>query len=100
MFAEHKYLSILIHITSDIVVYSKEVCDGKVKAGEAELVLVAGMVACIEQLYACCSLKSVKCYPGGRKIHFIQSILKIQSQTGYHCVQYTRSPLMGLISHC
>ncbi len=47
-----------------------------------------------------CQLKSVKCYPGGRKIHFIPSMCKIQSQMWYHCVQYTRRHIMSLISHC
>ncbi len=44
-------------------------------------------------------LKSVKCYRGGRQIHFILSISKIQTQMVYHCVQYTRHHLMSLISH-
>ena len=32
------------------------------------------------------SLKSVKSFPGGQKIHFISSISKIQSQTWYQCI--------------
>ena len=44
-------------------------------------------------------VKSVKCYRGGRKIHFISLISKISTQMGYHCVQYTRRHLMSLISH-
>ncbi len=34
-------------------------------------------------------VKSVKCYHGERKIHFIPSISEIQSQTWCHCIQYT-----------
>ena len=45
-------------------------------------------------------LKSVKCYLGGRKIHWIPSISGILSQKCYHCVQYTRRHPMRLISHC
>ncbi len=45
------------------------------------------------------SLKSVKCYPVGRKIHFIPSIFKIHGQMLYRFVQYTRRHLMSLISH-
>ena len=33
---------------------------------------------------------SVKCYRGGRKMHLISSISEIQSQTWYHCIQYTK----------
>ena len=44
-------------------------------------------------------VKSVKCYPGGRKIPFIPSISEILSEACYHCVQYTRHHLMSLVSH-
>ncbi len=50
----------------------------------------------VEQIY---DDQSVKCYRGGRKIDLIPSISEIQSQTWYHCVQYTRRQLMSLISH-
>ncbi len=51
-------------------------------------------------------IQSVKCYPGGRKIHFIPSISEIQLQMWYHCIWYTKrhrisqvtfSPHSGLI---
>ena len=44
-------------------------------------------------------IKSVKCYCGGRKIDLISSISEIQSQTWYHCIQYTKRHHMSLISH-
>ena len=46
------------------------------------------------------NLKSVKCYPGGRKIDLISSISDILSQMCYLCGQYTRRNLMSQISHC
>ena len=45
-------------------------------------------------------VKSVKCYAGRWKIHFIPSIYKILSRKCDRCVQYTRLHLMSLISHC
>ena len=45
-------------------------------------------------------VKSVKCYPGGRKSHFILSISEILSHMWYHCVQYTSRHLMSTVSHC
>ena len=46
------------------------------------------------------ALKSVKRYPGGRKIDLISSISDIQSQTWYHCIQYTERHHMSLFSYC
>ena len=45
-------------------------------------------------------IKSVKCYHGGRKIDFLPSISKIQTQMKYHYIQYTKCHLMSLFSHC
>ena len=36
------------------------------------------------------SIQSVKCYSGGRKIHFFPSISEILSHQCYYCVQYTK----------
>ncbi len=64
-----------------------------------------GVGACVDLQWASLltiftnQLYSVKCYPGGQKIHFIPSVSKIQIQMGYHCVQYTRRHIMNLISH-
>ncbi len=44
-------------------------------------------------------LQYIKCYRGERKIDHISSISEIQSQMGYHCIQYTRRHLMSLSSH-
>ena len=43
-------------------------------------------------------LKSVKCYPDRRRIHFIPSISEIQLRMCYHRVQYTRRHLINLIT--
>ena len=42
-------------------------------------------------------LKSVKCFPGGRKIDLIPSIFEILSQTWYYLLQYTKHQLLTLI---
>ena len=75
------------------------------KLGQMMLILtpncvVSPRIVNMHSLYMVTNLKSVKCYHGGRKIDFIPSISKIQTQMWCHCVQYTRRHLMSLISHC
>ena len=51
-------------------------------------------------LSAIAEIKSVKRYPGGRKIDLVSSISEILPRMWYHCVPYTRRHLMSIIPHC
>ncbi len=55
-------------------------------------------ILCLTTHHTTFILKSVKCYPGRRKIDLISSISEIQSQMRYHCAQYTKRHHMSLTS--